>query len=268
MGFFKAIEGALSSVPVLGSYVGAAVDLASGLFGASQQNSYNMEMAKYQNAYNTQMWHMQNEYNSPKATMRRLVEAGINPRAYQNIGQFANAGSPAPSASVSKVSELAQFQGVAKNAAEIRILQEQAKNMEMERKLTYRRSLNEEWKHNDLKLKHFITAIKNGVNPETFVNDWLYLMDEFDGQAWFTDVPLYQDFKNKDEGLYYLSKLGVKNKNDADKLLIELRRVEKELKDRELKDYTDFGITRGGSLFSDIPRGISRLIELLIKLFE
>lgn len=61
-----------------------------------EYNKAQKELAQSQNEYNTQLWHMQNEYNSPKATMQRLVEAGINPRAYQQIGQFANAGAPAP----------------------------------------------------------------------------------------------------------------------------------------------------------------------------
>lgn len=61
-----------------------------------EYNQSQMNLAKYQNQYNEEMWNKQNEYNSPEATMKRLVEAGINPRAYQQIGQFANAGSPLP----------------------------------------------------------------------------------------------------------------------------------------------------------------------------
>ena len=64
-----------------------------------EYNKGQMDLAKFQNDYNTEMWNKQNEYNSPEATMQRLTEAGINPRAYQQIGQFANAGTPAPSAS-------------------------------------------------------------------------------------------------------------------------------------------------------------------------
>lgn len=63
-----------------------------------EYNKAQMDIAKYQNQYNTQMWNMQNQYNSPEATMQRLVKAGINPRAYQQIGQFANAGTPEPAA--------------------------------------------------------------------------------------------------------------------------------------------------------------------------
>lgn len=63
-----------------------------------EYNKGQMQLAEHQNQYNTEMWNKQNEYNSPAATMQRLVQAGINPRAYQQIGQFANAGTPAPAA--------------------------------------------------------------------------------------------------------------------------------------------------------------------------
>ena len=61
-----------------------------------EYNKAQRELAQSQNEYNTQMWEKQNAYNSPEATMQRLTEAGINPRAYQQIGQFANAGTPPP----------------------------------------------------------------------------------------------------------------------------------------------------------------------------
>ena len=65
---------------------------------ADDYNKAQKDLAKYQNEYNTMMWEKQNAYNSPEATIKRLTEAGINPRAYQQIGQFANAGSPLPAA--------------------------------------------------------------------------------------------------------------------------------------------------------------------------
>ena len=96
----------------------SAFDATLGALGNSQQNKYNIELAKYQNDYNTKMWHMQNEYNSPKATIDRLVEAGVNPRAYNNIGQFANASQPQPSAEMKKVSELSAYQSLTRQALE------------------------------------------------------------------------------------------------------------------------------------------------------
>lgn len=88
---------------VLGSLIGAGSNVlnnAFGFLGQQQTNSANMQLAKYQNELLMQNWREQNEYNSPAATMQRLTEAGINPRAYGQIGQFANAGqtpnTPAP----------------------------------------------------------------------------------------------------------------------------------------------------------------------------
>lgn len=63
-----------------------------------EYNNAQRQLAEYQNQYNTDMWNKHNAYNSPKETMQRLVDAGINPRAYQQIGQFANAGTPQPAA--------------------------------------------------------------------------------------------------------------------------------------------------------------------------
>lgn len=70
------------------------VDAEIGFISQQETNKANAELAKQQNDFNLMMWNKQNEYNSPEATMKRLVEAGINPRAYQQIGQFANASTP------------------------------------------------------------------------------------------------------------------------------------------------------------------------------
>lgn len=55
------------------------------------QNEANKELAQYQYELDMAAWREQSDYNSPKKTMERLVAAGINPRAYQQLGQFANA---------------------------------------------------------------------------------------------------------------------------------------------------------------------------------
>lgn len=119
----------------------SVVDAGLGFIGADRQNKYNMQMAQYQNAYNRRMaeyqndwnlsmWNRQNEYNSPKATVKRLVEAGINPRTTTNLGPFANAsGSPQaegyPSVAMQKVSELSAFQDVTRKGLENALLREE-----------------------------------------------------------------------------------------------------------------------------------------------
>lgn len=82
----------------------------------TQQNKMNAQIAQYQNEFNEEMWNKQNAYNSPDAVMQRLVKAGINPRAYQQIGQFANAEKPHAAVGYeykSPMAELARFSEMA-----------------------------------------------------------------------------------------------------------------------------------------------------------
>lgn len=121
------IVGAIAGGPV-GAGIGAAVGKIGDSMVTSQaisdQNAGQLELMKYQNAWNEQMyerqkedaiefWNKQNEYNTPKATMARLVEAGLNPKG-SGLGQYANAGSinspsAQPSASASYKSPLAAY---------------------------------------------------------------------------------------------------------------------------------------------------------------
>lgn len=115
--------------------------------GQKDTNESNMELAQYQNEWNEKMyerqkedniafWNMQNEYNSPKETMKRLVEAGINPRA-QNGTSYANSGginSPnAPMAAAydykSPLSAFSNLVGLAKQIQEVKILEAKANNL-------------------------------------------------------------------------------------------------------------------------------------------
>lgn len=91
-------------MPIPALIAGAAA-LGSAFIGSKSQsdtNAMSMEIAKYQNAWNEQMyerqkedniefWNMQNQYNSPAETMKRMTEAGLNPRG-TGLGQYANAG--------------------------------------------------------------------------------------------------------------------------------------------------------------------------------
>lgn len=87
---------------VTGSLITAGASALNGIIGGigqAQTNATSMELAKYQHDLNMQAWREQSEYNNPTNTMKRLTDAGINPRAYQQLGQFANASTP-PQASV------------------------------------------------------------------------------------------------------------------------------------------------------------------------
>lgn len=263
MGNLLSVTRAFGTSSILGNLATSAFDAMLGSFGASQQNDYNKEIAQYQNDYNTKMWHMQNEYNSPKATMQRLVDAGINPRAYQQIGQFANAGEPQPSVGANKISEISAFQSVARQALENKLLNEQVLNMREERKKMYYQTNVEEQKFFDMQLKHFITSLEHGVDPHTFVRQWAMLFDEFDGETYLSQIDAYKDF-TREEGLYHLKKMGIETKNDAEKVLTKLREVEHLMKTKELQQYQDYGITKNSG---DLYRVVANIVDLIRKCF-
>lgn len=114
--------------------VSAAVDGLFGMASAAQQNKYNRDLAEYQNAFNLEMWNKNNEYNSPTATMERLVQAGINPRSYGNLGQFANAAEAPKAAEYSKSSPLAAFSDIASTALSLGQMDANIKKAEAETK--------------------------------------------------------------------------------------------------------------------------------------
>lgn len=90
--------------------------LLGNIWSTSSTNSANMQLAKYQNEWNLAQWHRENEYNSPKATMTRLVEAGLNPRTIEDVQGFANAANSPQAAEMkyqpydlSGIKDIAQF---------------------------------------------------------------------------------------------------------------------------------------------------------------
>jgi hypothetical protein len=92
----KAVAG-----PLLG-IGGQAVNRNASKQDQERQHRYNMELGKYNFDNQVKMWNMQNEYNDPKAQMRRLQEAGINPHMAYAKGGVQNTASsmsapPAPS---------------------------------------------------------------------------------------------------------------------------------------------------------------------------
>lgn len=127
--------------PIIGAAIGASASTLNNVFdffGQHDTNKTNMELAKYQNEFNLQMWERQNEYNNPTNTMQRLTEAGINPRAYQQIGQFANATNPQPAVAPQYQSPLSQVNAYTEALSDyfdVKIKQEQLLNMEQQRNL-------------------------------------------------------------------------------------------------------------------------------------
>lgn len=140
-----------------GGNLAPLIDAQIGYMSQQDTNKANAQLAQQQNDFNLMMWNKQNEYNSPAATMQRLVEAGINPRAYQQIGQFANASQPhkaerpdydSPLGKLAKFSEQAQIQLAYKklNLDNIRLTTDTL-NATAD-KINAHRSLNEVKRHN------------------------------------------------------------------------------------------------------------------------
>lgn len=67
---------------------------AFNLYGQSQANKANMELAQYQYEKNLEMWNRQNEYNTPAAQVARLREAGLNPVLAMSGGVTNQASTP------------------------------------------------------------------------------------------------------------------------------------------------------------------------------
>lgn len=101
--------------------IGVLGDIIGGIFGSSSNdstNKTNLEIAKMnqqssreanemnykimkeQNAFNLDMWNKQNLYNDPKATVQRLLLAGINPASQFGSATPAGSLSAAPSATM------------------------------------------------------------------------------------------------------------------------------------------------------------------------
>lgn len=72
--------------------LGTGLDAWINYNSQKRQNKANMDLAKYSHDLNMSAWHEQQDYNNPSNTMQRLTDAGINPRAFQQLGQFANSG--------------------------------------------------------------------------------------------------------------------------------------------------------------------------------
>jgi len=82
--------------PVLGGIIGGAVSDAGGILGNVITNKGSKKRLQESQRFDLGMWHKQNAYNDPRAQMKRLQDAGLNPNLIygQNAGGAAgNAGS-------------------------------------------------------------------------------------------------------------------------------------------------------------------------------
>lgn len=253
MGFFNKLVSYVNPA----SLVASGVDAVVGALGNAQQNKYNMDIVKYQNEYNTQMWHMQNEYNSPKATMERLVEAGVNPRAYQQIGQFANASSPQPSATMQKVSELSAFQSVTRQALENDLLRKQLE--EKTSQINYREVLNNlnnakrRGSEHDTMLDALKAVLFMADNGIEFYNPFLQ------GQIWSTDGNGFEKHKAIQKMINTFNKR-YDAKITSIELLNSLRSFEAKTKEERYNMLKDYGLDTEGDSVLGLVRWFIRML--------
>lgn len=217
------------------------------------QNYYNKQMAQYQNDFNLEMWNRQNEYNSPKETMNRLVDAGINPRAYQEIGQFANAGTPQQAAQMSKTSELSAFQSVVRQGLENQLLSEKVKQ---ERSKT---NLFDEQLGTVLSQKNknfadtLIKLVQIGADPSLIGGD----LGAYFGKGTLNALADYVKTGEQPVNPYLLAHF---RKSLQDQGGYNLRNLEYQMKNLEYDDFKKHGI-RGNSDYINLFRFIKSLAE-------
>lgn len=229
-------------------------------FGSNMlQNYHNKQMAQYQNDWNLEMWNRQNEYNSPRETMNRLVDAGINPRAYQQIGQFANAGQPQPAAPRSKISELSAFQSVARQGLENELLSEKVKQAKED---THLKGLLSSKAYSDnamKKLQYIITSLTNGMLPDpTMIAHYIGVGDGHRTEPAYLHSDLYKYIQSGTTTHPYLRKGELGNLLQA--AGVDLRKFESALKEIEIKDYDKFGI-RGNSDWVNLGRYLGSVLK-------
>ena len=265
----------MSLLNFLGGIGSSLISGAFGSFAINQQNAMNKELMKYQNEYNTQMWHMQNQYNSPVETMKRLREAGINPRAYQQLGPFANASQPQPSASMQAVSPLSAYQSSVRESLENALLYQEVRKKKQEvdesgAKTMYKQAQEslakaqtayyDRLEYHEMEktqktifdtyfsvFKTMAFCAENGINPEDFAPDFGLGDGRFTNQKIFK---LYESFEKR---------LG--NRVDGEQFLTNLRKFESLTKEERYNVLKDFGLDTDGDSWLSLARWFLRLIE-------
>ncbi len=251
---------------------------------ADRQNKYNMDLAKYQNAYNTEMWERQNKYNSPSETIERLVDAGVNPRAYNNIGQFANANTPAPSqgypsVAYSKTARLSAYQDVVRKGLENsllheRILSERKSRENIDSQINYRtlqgeltnaqatlisnKSLTENDKRFLTMFQALVYCAENGINPDDFGYGPRQMIEHngrlVDGGSIFSKQALTNLLNT------FSSRLDIRI--STDEFLRDIRKFESYTKEDQFKILKKYGLD------SDSSDSIMGLSRWFLRLFE
>lgn len=219
------------------------------LAGNAQQSYYNKELAQYQNAFNLEMWNKQNEYNSPVATMQRMVDAGINPRAYNNLGQFANSADAPQAAQYEKKFDLSGFSDIMLTMAQIENLKSQTAKNESEAKKNDADAANKTKQHEfyDYELNDLISRSReNRIKHEVYSRE-----RGFSSWSDFDDI-LGKEFDNYIDDVIKIRK----GQGQSFQELNDLRRIQKQLQQQELDNF-DF-----------IPREYRWIVETFLDFLK
>lgn len=247
----------------ISALVGGGASLLNGIFGYKGQNDTNaasMQIAKYQNEYNTEMWNKQNEYNSPLATMQRLTDAGINPRAYQQIGQFANSATPQPAANVdykSPLGKLALFQQTANTAMQMASTQQSIKESKAREQLALSNADLNESRKGLMFTQGELAAAKKAYT------DFQYLRDDEKRkiELWLRNISY------KDGELVIPENIrGIMNKKDLEVLADVRERAKYQyMLNREHEGEAGIFLGLNSSPYLGIPQALARMIVKTIK---
>lgn len=251
--------------PILGAaLIGGGTALLNGVvnhFSQRDTNSASMQIAKYQNEYNTEMWNKQNEYNSPSATMQRLVDAGINPRAYQQIGQFANSATPAPAANVnydSPLGKLAIFQQTANTAMQLATTQQNIQESKAREQLALSNADLNNSKKSLIFTQGELAAAKKALTDFQYLRE----SEKREIELWLRDVKY-----DKSGRLVIPSNIrGIMNEKDLEVLadVKQRARYQKILNDEYVGD-AGLGVGLHGSPWIAIPQILGRAARKLIN---
>lgn len=125
-------------LPLLAPVVGGIINGVLGGNATENANRENRDWAReqqqIQNEYNTSMWERQTEYNNPQNTMKRYVDAGLNPNmiAGQATGNMAQApqGS-APANYVAQPKQIPDAMGILGQFNNLRLGEAQTDNLKV-----------------------------------------------------------------------------------------------------------------------------------------
>lgn len=229
------------------------IDGAFGFIGNAQQNKYNKELAAQQNAFNLEMWNKQNEYNSPIETIKRLTDAGVNPRSYNNLGQFANSADAPHAVSYDKKSPLSAFSDIAMTALQMKNLQADTDKKVAEADKAYKegRAAQDNARTNSrrldsdisnrlyeigIKQDHVRLAIMDGMRRSWMYGDNVGGLGQFNTKfddGWTLNESLFGILTELKE----LERDGFKMDYESKKLLNGLREMEGQLKEGEVQSF-------------------------------